>query len=85
MEILDELDLSFCDIPEHFKMDVESNKNTSTVPLLTLQSLFDYEKSKASIYLKSKRDIIRAPKGKIKAAVAPDEDLGLDGDPGLSK
>lgn len=85
IEILDELDLSFCDIPEHFKMDVESNKNTSTVPLLSLQSLFDYEKSKASIYLKSKRDIIRAPKGKIKAAVAPDEDLGLDGDPGLTK
>lgn len=85
IRMMDEMELSFEHIPEIFEMNPESAKDNSTVPLIRLQNLFLSEKERVERTLKSNKDTISKPKGKSKAAVGPDEDLGREGDPGFNR
>lgn len=85
LEVMGDLGLEFNSIPSIFEMSPNSSKDATTVPLVRLQSLFLSEKAKAEMTLKSRRDTTSKESVKNNPAVAPKEDLGLDGDPGLNK
>ena len=72
-------------IPEHFRENGVSALSFRTVSPVRLLSSYTEEMLKAEIWLKSNRDIRRAESSSSKIAVGPKEDLGRDGDPGLSK
>ncbi len=85
LEIIEQLDLTFYPIPEYFELNPDSAKDTATVPLARLQVLFYSEKARAERGLKSKSDISSKPSDVISPAVAPDEERGLEGEPGFNK
>ena len=85
LKIMEKLDLSFHQIPEFFEMNPDSAKDSTTVPMVRLQELFLFEKGRAERSLKSKREISSRRSAKNKPAVAPKEERGLEGEPGLSK
>ncbi len=72
-------------IPEHFRENGVSALSFRTVSPVRLLSAYNEEMLKAEIWLKSNRDIKRAKSLSKSIAVGPNEDLGRDGDPGLSK
>lgn len=72
-------------IPEHFKVDGVSALSFRTVSQVRLLSIYNEEILKAEIWLKSKSDIKDAKLSSSTIAVGPVDDLGRDGDPGLSK
>ena len=73
------------DLPSHFMRDAESAKSLRAVPAVKLFESYKHEKLRAQIWEKSRRENKVRPVHSKRTAVGPAEDLGRDGEPGLTK
>lgn len=73
------------DLPSHFLRDAESAKSLRTVPAVKLYEYYKHEKLRAEIWEKSRRENKVRHASSNSTAVGPADDLGLDGEPGLTK
>lgn len=85
LDLFEKLDIEMEAIPEYFVMEPRSALDNRTVPFMKLKEHFYSEKLKVEIIVKSIKEKMVKPSSDNKAAVGPSEDLGLDGDPGLSR
>lgn len=84
MKILDSLEIHvWKPIPEKFLMDSVSKKGADTVSLKRLQDYWDREKNRVEILLKSRREKTEKDEASNKPKVGPEEERGLEAEPGL--
>lgn len=83
MEVMKEFPEKWNPLPSCFTLDGMSALSIDTVPLCRLQSYWDQEKVRVEILLKSKREKREKHSSSNTPNVGPEEDLGLEGEPGL--
>ncbi len=84
-DILQKINPLWHPVPERFIMDSTSSFDASTVPLRKMQDLYDSEKLRLLIFLKSRRLKSVSPDGEKSNADGGRDERGSEADPGLAR